>query len=263
VNITVQDLTKITPDCYIEVGGGVVHQISYQMAKSYMVPFEGVFVASAGYMFGHGGVPRKSIITSVNNQPTPTLEAFIDVMNSLKDGERIPVKFFQLSDIDKQSLAIVQVDRRWHGFSLAKRNDVTGLWDYEKLPECIGEATFHPQSATALELHKGLGPAREIIPSFVYVQTTLPFKIDGISFQHRIGIGLVVDATRGLILVDRKTCPMSIGDIVVTFSNSVIIPAKMVYLHQVFNFSILQYDPTLLGSTVLFVNPVCEKRCIC
>jgi S1-C subfamily serine protease len=245
------------------VGGGIVHQLSYHMAKSYMVPFEGVFVASAGYMFGHGGVPRKSIITAINNRPTPTLEAFIEVMNDLKDGERVPVQFFQLSDIDKQSLGIVQVDRRWHGFSIAMRNDLTGLWDYKMLPPCVGEATFHPQSATALELDKSLGPSRYIIPSFVYVQTTLPFKVDGVSFQHRIGIGLILDADRGFIVVDRKTCPMSIGDILVTFSNSVIIPAKMIYLHQVFNFAILKYDPTLLGTTVIQIyNVGCKECCI-
>jgi hypothetical protein len=38
MQVLVQDLHSITPDRFVEVGGGLVHTISYQMARSYMVP---------------------------------------------------------------------------------------------------------------------------------------------------------------------------------------------------------------------------------
>jgi hypothetical protein len=34
-----------------------------------------------------------------------------------------------------------------------------------------------------------------------------------------------------------------------TFANSIIIPGKLVYLHPIFNYAIVSYDPTLLGET--------------
>ena len=41
----------------------------------------------------------------------------------------------------------------------------------------------------------------------------------------------------------------SIGDITVTFQGSITIPAKQVYKHPIHNFSIVSYDPALLGTT--------------
>ena len=38
VQVQVQDLHSITPDRFVEVGGGLVHTVSYQMARSFMVP---------------------------------------------------------------------------------------------------------------------------------------------------------------------------------------------------------------------------------
>ncbi|KAJ3314072.1 hypothetical protein HDV04_001103 [Boothiomyces sp. JEL0838] len=250
-DIKVQDLHSITPDTYVEVGGGIVHTLSYQMARSFMVPVAGVFIASSGYMFGEGGIPRKSIITKVNNLPTNTLEEFIQVLSKLKESERVPCQFYQLNDINKTCFSILQIDWRWHSFRLAKRDDVTGYWNYSELEKCFEPATISPQTAKSLDVDDTLGPAKYVVKSLVYVQATLPYKIDGIAYQNTGGFGLVLDAEKGYIYVNRKTCPTSICDILVTFVNSIIIPAKFVYLHQYGNFAIIQYNPKLLGNTVV------------
>lgn len=48
-SISVQDLNSISPFRYLEFGGAILHELSYQMAKSFMVPFEGIYVAASGY----------------------------------------------------------------------------------------------------------------------------------------------------------------------------------------------------------------------
>lgn len=92
VKVTVQDLHSITPNRFVEVGGGVVHELSYQLAKSYSQPVGGVYVATSGHMLASASAWRKSIIVSVNNVPTPNLDAFIDVLKSLPDGARVPIR---------------------------------------------------------------------------------------------------------------------------------------------------------------------------
>jgi hypothetical protein len=128
--------------------------------------------------------------------------------------------------------------------------DFTGYWDYEMFPEVTGQAVFTPQTTKILELNKSYGPACKLISSFVFVQMTIPFKLDCTSFRHRHGLGIVLDAGLGYILVDRKTCPLIVGDVLITFANSIIIPGQVVFIHQLFNFAFVKYDPALLGETV-------------
>lgn len=163
---------------------------------------------------------------------------------------------YALTDINKSRVSIIHVDRRWHGYRLATRNgsywlilDITGYWDYTELPPCPGLAVPVTHSASAVILSETLGPARHVVPSFVNVEFHLPFKIDGVAHQVHAGIGLVLDSKLGLVVTDRNAVPTSIGDVLLTFSNSIIISAQVLYLHQVYNYAIVKYDPKLLGDT--------------
>ncbi len=124
--VRVQDLHAITPSRYLEIGGGVVHDLSYQLAAGYMVPVGSVYVASAGYMMGLAGIARKCVVESVNNIPTPDLDAFAEAIGGLRDNERVPIVHYALTDINKSRVSIVSVDRRWHSFRMATRNGTFG-----------------------------------------------------------------------------------------------------------------------------------------
>nr|KAJ3422407.1 serine protease [Polyrhizophydium stewartii] len=201
-------------DTNVNIGGGILHDLSYQMARSYIVPTGGVFVAGSGYMLGLSGIARRCIIERINNTPTPTLDDFIAVMSTLRDHQRVPIRFYQLSDINRPRTSIVLVDRR---------------------------------------------PAKVVIPSLVNVAFYLPFKIDGVTVQTHTGVGVILDAEQGLLLVDRQTVPTSIGDILLTFANSIIIPARAIFIHQIFNFGIVKYDPSLLGDTFVKSIDISQK----
>jgi hypothetical protein len=43
--------------------------------------------------------------------------------------------------------------------------------------------------------------------------------------------------------------PISVGDIFITFANSIIIPARLVFLHPFYNFVVITYDASLIGDT--------------
>ncbi|KAJ3036417.1 hypothetical protein HDV00_002740 [Rhizophlyctis rosea] len=129
--------------------------------------------------------------------------------------------------------------------------DLTGLWDYTDLPPCPGEALYNPHTASHITLDSNLGPARHIIRSLVHVEFHLPFKIDGVIHQVHTGIGVVVDAKRGLVVVDRHSVPASIGDCQITFANSIIVPGRIGILSGWENWAVVEYDTGLVGETVV------------
>jgi hypothetical protein len=55
-----------------------------------------------------------------------------------------------------------------------------------------------------------------------------------------------VDTEKGLIVVDKNTIPLSLGDLRIIFGASAEIPGKVLYLHPIHNFAIIRYDPSLL-----------------
>ncbi len=61
--------------------------------------------------------------------------------------------------------------------------------------------------------------------------------------------GVVVDAARGLVVVDRNTVPVAVGDVLVTVAASIEIPAKIVFLHPIHNFAVIQYNVEAIGDT--------------
>ncbi|CAM9596818.1 unnamed protein product, partial [Sphacelaria rigidula] len=72
--LTVGDLHEITPSEYLEVSSGVLHPLSYQQARIYNLPVEGVYLAQAGYMMERAWISSQCLITSVGTDPTPDLD---------------------------------------------------------------------------------------------------------------------------------------------------------------------------------------------
>jgi len=246
MNLTVkgQDLHSITPDKYLEIGGGILHPLSYQQAKNFRLPVGSVYVASEGYMFGGGGIQRGSIITAIGQTPTPNIQVLERVMSQLPDRSRIPVRYFCMNDRHSERLAVIRIDRCWHAMQMWTRDDVTGIWNCVDSPASpVPRHSPKPASASPII---ATGIASKVVPSLVMVNFTVPFVVDGGSNDTFIGAGVIVDEKAGLVLVDQNTVPLSLGDLTITFGATVEIAGEVVFLHPVHNFAILKYDPALL-----------------
>ena len=249
VEVRVTDLHAITPASYLEYGDAIVHTLSYQEARHFHLPISGVFVAAAGYSLDAAGVPRGAVITAVNAKPVANLADFESVIATLGDGERYTVRYLTIDDPNRTELRSVFMDRRWFPARHCTRNDASGYWDCFNLApgvapaEPTGGAAPPPVTSNPIE--------RRLAPSLVSMTFDMPYPLSGVNERNYRGTGLIVDAKRGLVITDRNTVPVSIGDVRLTFSDTVEIPAKVIYVHPLHNLAVVQYDPALLkGSHV-------------
>ena len=244
VQVEVEDLHAITPASYLEYGDAIVHTLSYQEARHFHLPISGVFVAASGYSLDAAGVPRGAVITAVNSKSVATLAEFEAEIATLGDGERYTVRYVTIDDPHRAELRSVYMDRRWFPARHCVRNDASGYWDCFNL--LAGQAAAEPTGGAAPPPVTGDDIARQLAPSLVSMTFDMPYPLSGVNERNYRGTGLIVDAKRGIVITDRNTVPVAIGDVRLTFSDTVEIPAKVVYVHPLHNLAVVQYDPALL-----------------
>jgi len=247
VAVRVQDLHAITPLEYLEMSGAVLHPLSFQQARNYGVPVGGVYLAAAGYMFARAGVKRGVVLTAVDGEPVQTLAEFEDRMASFAQGAKVPVRYFDLDSLKTEQVAVVSVDRLWFPMQHCAWDPDTGGWPCR--PSAPPPPPEPPTVSTTHFEHHEERPLRDLEPSFVMVDVDIPYRVDGLHGDRFQGAGIVVDAEAGLVVVDRETVPVALGDVNITFAGSVEVPGEVIYLHPEHNLALVRYDVKRLGET--------------
>ena len=255
--LLVDNLHAITPASFLEFGDAVVHTLSYQEARHFHLPIRGVFVAAAGYSLDAAGVPRGAVITEVNSKAVATLADFEVAVASLGDGARFAVRYVTIDDPNRTELRSVRMDRRWFPAHRCARNDTTGYWDCSDLPAPgSAPAPVAASGDTVQGMVTGDAATRLLAPSLVALTFDMPYPISGVNERNYHGTGLIVDAERGLVVTDRNTVPVSIGDVRLTFAGTIEIPGKVVYVHPLHNLAVVQYDPALIKGMAVRAAPL-------
>jgi len=245
--LTVDDLYSVTPDRYVEFGDAVVHNLSWQQARHVNAPIQGVYVANPGYVFGAAAVPRGAVITEVGGKVVPALDEFERIMSHLKDGERTTVRFFTIDDPGSTQWRVIRMDRRWFQARSCKRDDQSGIWPCTAWPE---DGTASPPKPASTSYAATNDPiVNRLAPSLVLVNFDMPYSASGIIERNYYGTGVIVDAQRGLVVVDRNTVPAPLGDVRLTFAGTIEIPGRVEFIHPLHNLAMVSYDPALIGTT--------------
>jgi S1-C subfamily serine protease len=246
--LAVDDLHAITPDEYVEYGDGVFHKLSYQQARHFYRPVTGVYVANPGYVFGKAAIPRGSIVTGVGRETIASLDDLERAIEALPDDAQAPVRFVTFDEPQAERQRIITNDRSWFPAQRCRRDDTQGLWPCQELapspprePAQASEGTTFPREG---ERH-----VQAVTPSLVLVNFDMPYTVSGVADRYYYGTGLVADAERGWVVVDRNTVPVAMGDVRLTFAGSIEIPGRVEYIHPLHNLAVVSYDPKLLGST--------------
>jgi S1-C subfamily serine protease len=247
VKLEVTDLEQITPASYLEFGDAVVHDLSYQQARHFNLPIQGVYVANPGYTLAAAGLPRAALILEVNNQPVRNITDFAGQLQLLGDGDRATLRYVVMDEPNNPLVRSMRMDRRWFPVRSCQRDDASGLWPCADLlagppPRPVSGGT------AALPVVRDKLVA-QLVPSLVQLTFDMPFALAGISERNYYGTGLIVDAERGYVVTDRNTVPASLGDVRLTFFGTFEIPGRVEYIHPLHNLAVVSYDPALIGST--------------
>lgn len=245
--LPVGDLHSITPSAYAEFGDAVVNPMSYQQARHFNVPTRGVYVANPGYVFAAAGIPRGAVIVELDGKSVDTLKDFETGIAQLSEGQHATVRYITIDDPNNSDLRAIRMDRLWFPARHCDRDDAVGLWDCRALPPGPPAKPEQPNSTGFAHYKDPLLNA--LAPSLALVTFDMPYSVSGITERNYHGTGLVVDAQRGLVVVDRNTVPVAVGDVTITFGGTVQVPGRVLYIHPEHNFAVVAYDPTLIGTT--------------
>ncbi|KAJ5544494.1 hypothetical protein N7535_007107, partial [Penicillium sp. DV-2018c] len=252
VECQVGNLHDITPDRFVTVAGATFHDLSYQQSRLYAIPTRGVYVCESAGSFKLENTVAGWLIDSIDKKPVRNLKEFVEVMKLIPDRARVVISYRHIRDLHTKGTSIIHVDRHWHPkMRLAVRNDETGVWDFSDIADPIPAEPPVPREANFIQLDGINQPAAaEIVRSFVRVGCVMPLKLDGYPQSKKTGFGLVIDAEKGLVVVSRAIVPYDLCDINITVADSIIVSAKVVFLHPLQNYCIIQYDPSLVKAPV-------------
>ena len=249
VAIEVADLHKVTPAEYVSFGGTFLHPISYQQARHFNVPLNAIYVAQPGYMLGLASIETGAILREINGQPLETLDDVETALAVLGHDDVAQFRFSTPRNPRATQLRSARTGRRWFAAERCKPVSGDDVWSCRALaaaqPGEPDEARMtQPRAFDDARL-------RRIAPSLVHVRFDMPYVVSAVNGQHYYGAGLIVDAERGWVVVDRNTVPETVGDAVLTFNGTLEVTAEVAYIHPVHNLALLTYDPALLGDTPL------------
>eukprot|EP00439_Symbiodinium_sp_Y106_P066398 s508_g10.t2 len=270
MSIDVHDLHSLIPRSYVELGMDVVHGLGYHAARRSHLPLDsGIYLARSGYVFESLGCDWGSLITSVNGKPTPSPEAFAKAIEHIPDKQYFPVHWYDLRDFRRDRALKT-------GFAKMSR-----AWSPLKLWRCASPASASPEQWTSEEFPVPSRPPRRPEPlgraailtggdrlvralqtSLVTVRfrTDQRFLTEALDSGSSEGVGLLVDAKRGIVLTDRHSAPQSLGAIEVTLAGCATVEAEVFFIHPQHNIALLRCDPIAVETLIKGKLPLKSAR---
>jgi S1-C subfamily serine protease len=158
------------------------------------------------------------------------------------------VRFVTFDEPQTERQRLITNDRSWFPAQRCARDDTKGVWPCRALDPGPARRPFEPSEGTTFP-RQGERHVQAVTPSLVLVNFDMPYTVSGVADRYYYGTGLVADAERGWVVVDRNTVPVAMGDVRLTFAGTLEIPGRVEYIHPLHNLAVVSYDPKLIGNT--------------
>jgi len=245
-SVEVSDLHQITPNAYLTFGGAVINDFSYQQARHYNRAIKGVYVADPGYTLSKSAIPAGAVIIGADGKNINNLIDFEKHLLNLNHEDITNIRYVKYSDPINSVLRPIEIDQQWFANEYCEINQ-DGYWPCRDINIQMVNKDEKIES-TFFSDYKDFRK-NAIAPALVHVNFDLPYPVAGIIDRHYYGTGLIIDKDKGLIIVDRNTVPLSMGEVKLTFAGSLEIPGKIEYIHPLHNFALLSYKTKSIGDT--------------
>ncbi|CAE8715703.1 unnamed protein product, partial [Polarella glacialis] len=257
LQVPIVDLHALIPRSYAELGLDVVHGLGYHAARRAHLPLDsGIYLARPGYIFESLNCDWGSLIISAAGKPTPNLDAFVKAIEDIPDRQYFPVLWYDLRDFrrDRQmKTGFAKMSRAWSPLRIwhCKKGAGDGpeCWESMDMPLPSSLPRIPEPPGRAAMLTGGDKLVRSLQASLVTVRfrTDQRFVTEASDTGASEGVGLLVDAERGLILTDRHSAPQSLGDIEVTLAGSATVDGEVFFIHPLHNLAFIRVDPAALA----------------
>jgi len=243
--LSVVDLHEGMPTRILQVGGGLLHDMTLHQSRTMNKPRRGVAVVDTGYMFQRGNIPDDAIIVAINGAPVDTLDDLIQILADSGQNAQWLVRYFAPGRERTTELSRVKVDHRWFEAAVCERRDNALHWACEALSNT---AAATAEAAEPIQPPPVIGDALldQLSPLLVRVDFDIPHRVSNVYATNFRGTGLLIDPAEGLVVVDRNTVPVTLGDVQVTLFGTEQVPGRVVYLHPQHNLAFVQIDATRL-----------------
>ncbi|MYD99300.1 MAG: hypothetical protein F4X98_18200 [Gammaproteobacteria bacterium] len=251
--LPVDDLNRFVPSEYLSVGSALLHPLSYQQARHFPRSVDGVVVAWSGQFLNTGGIPRQSVITTVDGVDIHDLDGIEAAMLSVPYGADTTIRYIAMDDpLTPQTTTAKRPGRWWLERRCSRESDASLGETWRCRPLADPAERDKPPSPPTLP---GTSAPGALEDAMVVVDFDMPFGIRGHDAGRYRGAGLIVDVERGWVVVDRSTVPDAIGDLSITFGGLLRVPGEVRYIHPLHNLAVVSYDPGDIGDT-----PVAEAQ---
>ncbi|PWA99685.1 peptidase S1C, Peptidase S1, PA clan, PDZ-like domain protein [Artemisia annua] len=205
VQLVVEDLHSITPTYLLEVGGAVLHPLSYQQARNFHFPCGLVYVSEPGWMLSRAEVPCQAIIKNLAGESISHIEDFVNALSKLSRGATVPLEYISYTDCHRpESVLVTAGCHQWYASpQIYTRDDSSGIW--------IRKQALPPNSQliSSFDITQGLTRNRDVENCLVEQLANRVRIEDTSSFEH-------VDELHVLDETDNGTLKCRAGDAVAT-----------------------------------------------
>jgi len=245
LTIAVADLHALEPKRLLEIGDGIVQDMSVQHARAMNREQRGVVVVGAGYDFTRASIPSGAVITSLEGRDISDLDSFVDALQATAQVAKKRVRYVLPGREFSSELGQLEIGERWFDHRLCERVDDARFWNCERLKLAEADPAKMQSASSAPAFRDPI--LNRIAPAMVKLDFSIPYAAENVYARQFQGIGLIVDKEKGLVVVDRNTVPIGLGDAKLTFFGSLQIPGEVVFVHPRHNIALVQYDVDLLG----------------
>ena len=120
IEAKVQDLNDLMPHTFLEVMDGIVHPISYHVARQFFLPCRGLFVAASGMSM----IPNRCLIRQIDNTDIDSLDDIVKIFQSTPHGKRVSIRYRKL-DTGTEVFHYIMIDKRFFCMTLFHRTENT------------------------------------------------------------------------------------------------------------------------------------------